>query len=167
MDSWHHWADEQARHANELAEALRDDLGLQPELAQGGIALDIGGARLVSFLVARQLATRGPDHAPQWKAYRRQICSGLLAVMRLDAKNKVIEDYVLLPAKLRAGRYVWLSSGSLTRHHGVHCQGMTELIKAIKASLSAESCGATAMSTPQNKPGKRGRPKARSGRGRR
>jgi hypothetical protein len=38
---------------------------------------------------------------------------GLLAVMRLDAANREIEDYVLLPAPLRSGRYVWLSSDSL------------------------------------------------------
>ncbi|MGY4231101.1 DNA invertase Pin-like site-specific DNA recombinase [Bradyrhizobium sp. USDA 4449] len=167
LDTYDHWASEQARHANELAEVLRADLGLQPVLTQDNIALDVGGARLVSFLVARQLATRGPDHAPQWKAYRRQICSGLLAVMRLDATNKTIRDYVLLPSKLRASRYVWLSSGSLARHQGVHCLGMSELIKAIKARLAASIHAAPATSAPQNKPAKRGRSKARSGRGRR
>ncbi|MDA9438728.1 hypothetical protein XH98_06225 [Bradyrhizobium sp. CCBAU 51745] len=34
--------------------------------------------------------------------------------MRLDAANKIIEDYVLLPPPMRAGRYVWLSSDSST-----------------------------------------------------
>ncbi|MGY8706001.1 recombinase family protein [Bradyrhizobium sp. 18BD] len=167
LDTYDHWAREQARHANELAEVLRADLGLEPELAQDNIALDVAGTRLVSFLVARQLATRGPDHAPQWKAYRRQISSGMLAVMRLDATNKAIEDYVLLPPKLRAGRYIWLSSGSLTRHHGIHCPGMSELIAVIKARLAASNHAAPTMSAPRNKPGKRRRPKARSGRGRR
>lgn len=166
LDTWDHWAHEQTRHANELAEVLRADLGLEPELAQGNIALDVGGARLVSFLIARQLATRGPDHAPQWKAYRRQISSGLLAVMRLDATNKVVEDYVLLPPKLRAGRYVWLSSGSLARHRGVLCPEMSDLIKAIKARLAASNHAAPTMSAPSNKQAERGRPKARSGRGR-
>lgn len=156
LDTWEYWASEQARHTNELAEVLRADLGLQTEHAQDGIALNVGGTRLVSFLVARQLATRGPDHAPQWKAYRRQISSGLLAVMRLDATNKTVEDYVLLPSKLRAGRYVWLSSGSLARHHGVHCPGMNELIQAIKARLAASNHAAPTMSDLQNKPAKRG-----------
>ncbi|MET3970660.1 recombinase family protein [Bradyrhizobium sp. S3.9.1] len=167
LDTYDYWASEQSRHANELAEVLRADLGLEPELAQDNIALDVGGTRLVSFLVARQLATRGPDHAPQWKAYRRQISSGLLAVMRLDATNKTIEDYVLLPSKLRAGRYVWLSSGSLARHLGVHCSAMSDLIKAVKARLAASNHAAPTTSVLQSKPEKRGRPKARSGRGRR
>ncbi|UPT92103.1 hypothetical protein HAP41_0000048285 (plasmid) [Bradyrhizobium barranii subsp. apii] len=73
-------------------EILRADLGLEAELVNG-IGLDVRGARLVSFLVARRLAQRGEDH-PQWKACRRQISAG---VMRLDAANKAIEDYMLLP----------------------------------------------------------------------
>ncbi|MCA1382709.1 recombinase family protein [Bradyrhizobium sp. BRP23] len=166
LDTRKYWASEQARHANELAEVLRADAGLQPELAQDGIALDVNGARLVSFLVARQLRTRGQDHAPQWKAYRRHISSGLLAVMRLDVTNKTIEDYVLLPPKLRAGRYVWLSTGALARHRGVYCAGMSDLIKAIMATLTANH-DVPAMSARQNTPAKKGHPKARNGRGRR
>jgi hypothetical protein len=167
IDTRKHWADEQARHAAELAGVLRADLGLEPELAQDGIALDVGGARLVSFIVARRHAARGPDHAPQWKAYRRQISAGLLAVMRLDATNKTIDDYVLLPPKLRAGRYVWLSPGSLTRHRGVRYAGLGELIEAIKASLAKSNHAAPAMSAPQNTPMKPARPKAKNGRARR
>jgi hypothetical protein len=94
------------------------DLGLKADVLLDGIGLDVGGARVVSFLVARRLAHRGKDRAAQWKAYRRQMSSGLLAVMRLDAANREIEDYVLLPAPLRSGRYVWLSSDSLRRRQG-------------------------------------------------
>lgn len=123
LDTRKLWAYEQASHTTQLAEMLRTDLGLQTELAQQGIGIDVGGARQVSFLVARRLARRGMDHAPQWKAYRRQISSGLLAVMRLDAANKAIEDYVLLPSPLKAGRYVWLSSDSLRRNAGRFAPG--------------------------------------------
>ncbi|MGY3405049.1 hypothetical protein ACVWZV_001162 [Bradyrhizobium sp. GM5.1] len=92
IDNRDFWAAEQSRHATELAEALRVELGLQAD--QDGIGLDVEGARVVSFLVARRLAHRGKD-----QACRRQISSGLLAVMRLDAANRQIEDYVLLPAR--------------------------------------------------------------------
>lgn len=56
------------------------------------LGLDVEGKRVISFLVARRLARRGEHHGAQWKAYRRQISSGLLAVMRLDAANRAIED---------------------------------------------------------------------------
>lgn len=136
IDTRELWASEQARHASELAEVLRTDLCLQTELVLDGIGVDVGGERLVSFLVARRLPPRGEDHAPQWKAYRRQISSGLLAVMRLDAANRAIEDYVLLPASSRSGRYLWLSSGSLRRHRGALYRKRGALFGAIKATLA-------------------------------
>jgi DNA invertase Pin-like site-specific DNA recombinase len=167
LDTRELWAREQARHATEFAEILRADLGLQPVLVQDGIGLDVGGARQVSFLVARRLGQRGADHAPQWKAYRRQISSGLLAIMRLDAANKAIEDYVLLPSPLKAGRYVWLSSDSLRRNRGVHCVGKEELFGAIKAKLAKSNHAAPTRSVPLNKRTKLGRPKAKGSGGRR
>lgn len=155
------WASEQAKHASELAEVLRTELGLQPKLVLDGIGLDVGGERLVSFLVARRLAQRGEDHAPQWKAYRRQISSGLLAVMRLDAANRAIEDYVLLPPSLRAGRYVWLSSDSLRRHRGALFAGKDALFGAIKEKLARSIRGVSTRSVPPNKRKKPGLPKTK------
>lgn len=160
------WAAEQARHATELAEALRTDLGLQADLAPDAIGLLVGGARAVSFLVARRLAHRGKDHAAQWKAYRRQISSGLLAVMRLDAANRAIEDYVLLPAPLRTGRYLWLSSDSLRRHRGALYAQKGELFGAIKTTL-AETNRAPTSSAPSTQRSKSGLPKAKGFGGRR
>lgn len=167
LDTRKLWAYEQASHTTQLAEMLRTDLGLQTELAQEGIGIDVGGARLVSFLVARRLAQRGTDHAPQWKAYRRQISSGLLAVMRLDAANKAIEDYVLLSSPLKAGRYVWLSSDSLRRHHGALCAGKEALFEAIKAKLAKSNHAAPTSSVPLKKPTKPGQPTAKGSGGRR
>lgn len=161
IDTRDFWATEQARHASELAEVLRTDLGLQPELVLDGIGLDVGGERLVSFLVARRLAQRGEDHAPQWKAYRRQISSGLLAVMRLDAANRAIADYVLLPPPLRAGRYVWLSSDSLRRHRGALHAGKDALFGAIKEKLAKSIRGASTRSVPPNKRKKPSPPKTK------
>lgn len=161
------WASEQARHATELAEMLRTDLGLQADLVPDGIGLDVEGKRVISFLVARRLARRGEDHAAQWKAYRRQISSGLLAVMRLDAANRAIEDYVLLPATLRPGRYVWLSSGSLRRHRGALYRERGALFRAIKATLAKTTRAAPTSSAPSKKRSKSGQPKPKGFGGRR
>lgn len=161
IDARDFWAAEQARHVNYLAEVLRTDLGLQADLVPDGIGLDVGGERVVSFLVARRLAHRGEGRAPQWKAYRRQISSGLLAVMRLDATNRAIQDYVLLPAPLRAGRYLWLSSDSLRRHRGALYTEKEPLFAAIKAKLERSNRAAPTSSAPSRKRSKSGRPKAK------
>ncbi|WP_459593672.1 recombinase family protein [Bradyrhizobium diazoefficiens] len=161
------WASEQARHASELAEVLRNDLGLQPELVLDGIGLDVQGKRVVSFLVARRLTRRGQDHAAQWKAYRRQISSGLLVVMRLDGANREIEDYVLLPASSKSGRYVWLSSGSLRRRRGALYRKRGALFDAIKATLAKTTRAAPTSSAPSKKRSKSGQPKAKGFGGRR
>ncbi|MGY3233312.1 DNA invertase Pin-like site-specific DNA recombinase [Bradyrhizobium sp. USDA 4448] len=166
LDTREQWTCEQTRHATELAEILRTDLGLQTELVQDGIGLDVAGERQVSFLVARRLAQRGADHAPQWKAYRRHISLGLLAVMRLDAANRAIEDYVLLPSRLKAGRYVWLSADCLCRHHGVRCAGKEELIKAIMERLAKANHVVPTKSAPLKKRTIPGRPKAKAAPGR-
>lgn len=165
IDTRDFWAAEQARHATELAEALRGELGLQAD--PDGIGLDVGGARVVSFLLARRLAHRGKDHAAQWKAYRRQISSGLLAVMRLDAANREIEDYVLLPAPLRSGGYVWLSSDSLRRRRGALYEEKEALFGAIKATLTKTNRAAPTSLAPPKKRSKSGWPKARGFGGRR
>ena len=167
IDTREFWAAEQARHATELAGVLRNDLGLRPELAPDGIGVDVEGRRVVSFLVARRLARRGEDHAAQWKAYRRQISSGLLAVMRLDAANREIEDYVLLPASLRSGRYVWLASGSLRRHRGALYRERGALFAAIKATLAKTTRAAPTSSAPPKKRSRSGQPKAKGFGGRR
>jgi DNA invertase Pin-like site-specific DNA recombinase len=167
IDTRDFWAAEQSRLATELAEALRTDLGLQVDLVPDGIGLDVGGARVVSFLVARRLAHRGKDHAAQWKAYRRQISSGLLAVIRLDAANRQIEDYVLLPAPLRSGRYVWLSPDSLRRRRGALYQEKGALFGAIKTMLAKTNRAAPTSSARSKERSKSGRPKAKGFGGRR
>ncbi|MEY9753805.1 recombinase family protein [Bradyrhizobium yuanmingense] len=161
IDTRELWAAEQARHADELAEVLRNDVGLQPEPVPDGIGVDVEGRRVVSFLVARRMAHRGEDHAAQWKAYRRQISCGLLAVMRLDAANREIEDYVLLPASLKSGRYVWLSSGSLRCHRGKLYRERRELFRAIKATLAKTTRAAPASSAPPKKRSKSRQPRAK------
>lgn len=167
IDTQDFWAAEQASHATELAEVLRTGLGIQADLVPDGIDLAVAGERVVSFLVARRLAHRGEDHAAQWKAYRRQISSGLLAVMRLDAANREIEDYVLLPASLRSGRYVWLSSNSLLRHRGALYADKGSLFGAIKKTLAKPNRAARTSSAPPKTRPKSGQPRAKGFGGRR
>lgn len=167
IDTRDFWAAEQPRHATELAEALRTEFDVKADVVPDGIGLAVGGARVVSFLLARRLAHRGKDHAAQWKAYRRQISSGLLAVMRLDAANREIEDYVLLPAPLRSGRYVWLSSDSLRRRRGALYQEKEALFGAIKTMLAKTNRAAPTSSAKSKERSKSGRPKAKGFDGRR
>jgi hypothetical protein len=81
--------------------------------------------------------------------------------MRLDAANRAIEDYVLLPSRLKAGRYVWLSSDCLRRHHGVRCAGREELIKAIMEKLAKSNHVVPTKSAPLKKRTTPGPPKAK------
>ncbi|PSO22716.1 hypothetical protein C7G41_33900 [Bradyrhizobium sp. MOS002] len=87
--------------------------------------------------------------------------------MRLDAANKKIEDYVLLPSPPQAGRYVWISSESLRRQRGVRCAGREELIIAIMEKLAKSNHVVPTKSVPPNKQTKQGRPKAKGSGGRR
>jgi DNA invertase Pin-like site-specific DNA recombinase len=158
------WTDELTRHADRLSRTLTSDLGLTVESAHGGIAIDLNGKRGVTFLVARQLTTRGPDHAPQWKLNRRQIQTGLLAILRLNKSNRAIEDYLLLPSRLKAGRYVWLSDDSLTRHHAVRFPTFEKLVHELKVRFGEATRAGSAKRAPRNRRKKPSRPKTKSGR---
>ncbi|OKO74851.1 hypothetical protein [Bradyrhizobium sp. AS23.2] len=151
-------------HAGRLAEVLKVNLGLSVESTHGGIGLDLKGERMIAFLAARQLTTRGPDHAPQWKVYRRQIRSGLLAVLRLNAANDAIEDYLLLPFRLKAGRYVWLSDDSLTRHHAARFATFEALAEDVKVRLGESTRAGSTKRALRNRRTKQGRPKTKSAR---
>ncbi|TWB07191.1 recombinase family protein [Bradyrhizobium stylosanthis] len=164
IDSKRHWTYELIRHAGQLAQVLKDDLGLAVESAHGGIGLDVDGQRKITFLAARQLAKRGPNHAPQWKVYRREIRSGLLAILRLNAANDAIEDYLLLPSQLEAGRYVWLSDHSLSHHQAACFRTLEQLAEEVKARLGEAIRAASAKRAPQNKRGKAGRTRTTSAR---
>lgn len=162
IDTKKRWTDELTQHAQRLSEVLKADLGLPIESAHGGIGLDIDKKRRVTFLVARQLTSRGPDHAPQWKAYRRRVQSGLLAVLRLNATNGAIEDYLLLPAALKAGPYVWLSDDALSRHQGKRFATFEELIREMKVRFGECTRAKSTKRTPANKRKKLGPPKTKN-----
>lgn len=151
IDSKKHWATELTECADRLAVVLRAENGFNVQRSHGGIGVDIDGQRKVTFLVARQLAKRAPDHAPQWKVYRRKIEEGLLAVLRLDKSNSTIQDYLLLPSQLKAGRYVWLSDITLSRHHASRYRTLEELVAEITARLAGPNRTASAKQYRRNK----------------
>lgn len=162
IDTKKRWTDELTQHAERLSEVLKADLGLTFESTHGGIGLDVNGERRVTFVVARQLTMRGPDHAPQWKAYRRQIQSGMFAVLRLNTTNSAIEDYVLLPTRLKAGRYVWLSDDSLSRHQAGRFRTFEELVREIKLKVGESTRAGSTKRAPRNRRTKLGRPKTKN-----
>lgn len=166
IDTKKHWTHELTEHAGRLADVLKADLGLTLESTLGGIALDVEGERRITFLAARQLTKRAPDHAPQWRVYRRQISSGLLAVLRLNSTNSAVEDYLLLPSRLKAGRYVWLSDDSLSHHHAARYQTFEELVGEVKVRLGESTRAGSTKRALQNKRLKLGRSRTKSARAR-
>lgn len=162
IDTKKRWTEELTHHAERLSEVLKTNLGLAVESAHGGIGLDVNGERRVTFLVARQLTRRGPDHAPQWKVYRRQIQSGFLAILRLNTTNRAIEDYLLLPSRLKAGRYVWLSDDSLSRHQAGRFRTFEELVREVKARFGESTRAGSTKRAPRNRRTKLGRPKTKN-----
>jgi hypothetical protein len=135
IDSRELWTEVLAKHAAQVAEALRGDLRLQAQVDESGCGLTVKGKCRVSFLTARQLKKRNAGHAAQWRAFRRKVPSGLLVVFRLNDTNKAIQDYLLLPASGRSGPYLQLSDLSLARHKAVRVENMDGLIREIKARL--------------------------------
>jgi DNA invertase Pin-like site-specific DNA recombinase len=135
IDTRNSWFDVLTRHATQVAEALRVDPGLEAGVDKDGVGVTVNRKRRVSFLTARQLAKRDAGHAAQWRAYRRRMPSGLLAVIRLNDANKAIQDYLLLPALRRTGPYLRLSDTSLARYKAVRVDRLDELIREVKARL--------------------------------
>jgi DNA invertase Pin-like site-specific DNA recombinase len=112
IDTKDNWADVLAKHATHMAGALASKRSGRVSAVENRVA--INGRVRITFLTARQSAKRKQCHATHWRVYRRQKLTGLLVVLRLDASNREIADYVLMPASEISGRYVWFSNGSLT-----------------------------------------------------
>lgn len=109
LDNRKAWNAVEARHAIDVADALRSKTRrpLDIKAAEGRLTID--GRTKVTFLVARQ-GQRQPGHVRYWRVYRRQRQSGLLALLRLDEANRAVEDYVLIPASAIAKRYLRFST---------------------------------------------------------
>jgi DNA invertase Pin-like site-specific DNA recombinase len=137
IDAGEYWSAVLSQHAVQLAEALSAHKNCQARADKIVASVTVNGKTKISFLTARQLAKIKPNHCTQWRLYRRQALSGLLVVLRLDASNKAIEDYLLLPASKMTGPYLRFSSTLI--HDATRAETLAELIANIKMKLKRSS----------------------------
>jgi len=162
-----HWSEVLSKLAAQVAEALRTDLGIRLNLTDDGAGLARhGSGKIISFQVVRRMARRTPNHVALWRAHLRRERTKLCVFLRLKEANKVVQDYVLLPAPDTAKPYLTLSDGALARHKAVRVDTVNELLQNIKARFTSSSHAAPAKPTRRNKRRKPSRPKTRNVRAR-
>jgi hypothetical protein len=111
IDTRDKWAAVAATHALQVAGALTSKArGGPSRITAEENTVRINGKVAITFLVARHARKRKASHAANWRVYRRQKQSGLLAVLRLDAANVHVLDYVVIAALVMKRRYLWLSN---------------------------------------------------------
>ena len=155
-----HWSDVLSKLAGQVAEALRTDLGIRLNLTDDGAGLARhGNSKIISFQVVRRMARRTPNHVALWRAHLRKEQTKLCVFLRLKEANKVVQDYVLLPAADTAKPYLTLSDGALARHKAIRVDTVNEVLRNIKARFTSSSHAAPA------KPARR-RPKTKNVRAR-
>jgi hypothetical protein len=148
IDTRHHWAEVLSSHVAKTADTLRIDFGLASGVDESGVGLTVNGALRVSFLVARQVKKKKPEHTTQWRACRRQMRAGLVVVLRLDHGNKTLQDYLLLPLPRKVAPYVTLTDALLPHHKAVCVDSLDRLIRAIKARLKVRASAASSRRRP-------------------
>ena len=157
-----HWSELLSKLAAQVAEALKIDLGIRLNLTDDGAGLARHGSKIISFQVVRRMARRTPNHVALWRAHLRKERTKLCVFLRLKESNKVVQDYVLLPAADTAKPYLTLSDGALARHKAVCADTMNELIRNIEAKFKSSSHAAPSKPTRPNKRRKPCRPKTKN-----
>jgi len=130
IDSRDAWTAVLTKHAAYVAGALSTKAGHRSDHCR----VTINGRTKINFLIARQARKLKPAHAPHWRVYRRQKLSGLLAVLRLDAANQEIVDYVLLPASAMTKRYLRFPNQGLAPN-AARFDTLDQLTREIKTRL--------------------------------
>jgi hypothetical protein len=110
IDTRDKWAGVAARHALQVARALTSKARRRSKITAVENTVRVNEKVAITLLVARQAKRRKAGHAAHWRVYRRQKQSGLLAVLRLDAANRDVVDYVVIPSSEMTTRYLWLSN---------------------------------------------------------
>ena len=157
-----YWSELLSKLAAQVAEALKIDLGIWLNLTDDGAGLARHGSKIISFQVVRRMARRTPNHVALWRAHLRKERTKLCVFLRLKESNKVVQDYVLLPAADTAKPYLTLSDGALARHKAVCADTMNELIRNIEAKFKSSSHAAPSKPTRPNKRRKPCRPKTKN-----
>ena len=160
------WSDVLAKHATQVAEALKIKQGIKAVIEQSRTRLMVNGKLKITFLVARRLPKRGANECPHWRAYRGETSAGVLVVLRLNELNKAVKDYVVIPASWGTGTGGWvtLTDLALAREKAMHVDSLDGVIREIKTRLTASNHVAPTKPKLKNKRRKRGRPKTKNGR---
>ncbi len=162
FDARDYWSELLSKLAAQVAEALKIDLGIRLNLTDDGAGLARHGSKIISFQVVRRMARRTPNHVALWRAHLRKERTKLCVFLRLKESNKVVQDYVLLPAADTAKPYLTLSDGALARHKAVCADTLNELIRNIEAKFKSSSHAAPSTPTRPNKRRKPCRPKTKN-----
>jgi len=101
-----------------------------------------------------------------WRAHRPKPDDDVLVVLRLNASNIAIQDYVLVRVS-DCPKYLTLSDSSLARHRAARVETVDKLIAEIKARFVWSSHAAPPTPTLRNQRRKPRPPKTKCGRARR
>ena len=130
------WAAVVRNHATKVADSLKSNVTARTEIVAREHTVRVNGKLRITFLVARQAKKRQPGHATHWRVYRRQRLSGLLAILRLDARNREVADYVLTSASEMTKRYLRLSDREISSS-AIRLGTLPALIDELKERLEA------------------------------
>lgn len=167
LDVRDHWNEVLSDLAFQVAKALTAELGAHLKLSDNGTALMGDGAgEIVSFQVVRKLARRTPNHVSRWRAHLRKERPALCVYLRLNDTNEAVQDYVLLTPARTVAHYLTLSDDLLVHHSAVRVYTVSQLIRAIKARLTASNRVSRAKPAQPNRRAA-SRSKTKSGAGRR
>lgn len=139
FDERNHWTEVLSKIANQVAEALKTDLGGRLKITDDGTGLQKGSSKIVSFQVVRKLERRTPNHVSRWRAHLRKARPALCVYLRLNDSNEAIQDYVLLASVEAATPYLTFSDDLLAWHKAVRVDTVRELVRAIKAKITSSN----------------------------
>lgn len=163
------WSDVLAKHATQVAEALKIKQGTKAVVEQSRTCLMVNGKLKITFLVARRVPKRAANECPHWRAFRGETSAGVLVVLRLNELNKSVKDYVVIPASWGTGTGGWvtLTDLALAREKAVHVDSLDEVIGELKTRLTASNHVAPTKPKLKNKRRNPTRPKTKGVRARR
>ena len=141
IDTRKFWAEVLTRHVTDVAESLRSDKGFRVDVDEKRCYVTVNGETRIFFLTARQAAKRRLNHLPYWRVYRRREMSGFLVVLRLDERNREIEDYLILPASRMRGAYIGFSNAMI--YGATRVETLDELIVQIRGKFRKGSRSGT------------------------
>jgi DNA invertase Pin-like site-specific DNA recombinase len=133
IDSRQHWEAVVASHMEQVAKALNRATWIRAEVDGDSRSISVSGKTGIHFIVARQVK-RGPNHAPSWRVYRSRRFKGLLVILRLDATNQAIADFLVLPAGKPTGRYFHFTARGDDRA-AIRVEAAVDLAPVIKDQL--------------------------------